>query len=339
MSLGEKIKSLREERGMSLENLANQLGVDPYKVFIWEKNSTRPDVDSLIKMAELFDVSLDELAAEPAPQADTTAYSAPAYQTQVKPKKEKKKASDGFIALQIILAVACIAAIYLVNMLAMKGEDSIVNVAGNPARLFLLCLIPLACLVFGIVAQCKGYSGLANIIIGGIFLLICAFFCTVWTLSLSIMADEDTTDYVALAEETAGIKLPACDYVSGRSYGETDDEDSIFAELPAEQIDGSILHYSCYAEIPEEADRAFCREISESELWIKGIPTEFVGLISCSCMDYGADYILIYNLDTQEYNTMPEKSGTYTFLFISYDPDNLDMHIAEYEMHVNLLQK
>ena len=333
MSLGEKIKSLREERGMSLENLANQLGVDPYKVFVWEKNSVRPDADSLHKMAELFGVHLDEQAAA------MPVYSAPAAPYPVKTKKEKKKASDGFIALQIILAVACIAAIYLVNMLAMKGEDSIVNVAGNPAWLFLLCLIPLACLVFGIVAQCKGYSGIANIIIGGIFLLICAFFCTVWTLSLSIMADEDTTDYVALAEETAGIKLPACDYVSGRSYGETDDEDSIFAELPAEQIDGSILHYSCYAEIPEEADRAFCREISESELWIKGIPTEFVGLISCSCMDYGADYILIYNLDTQEYNTMPEKSGTYTFLFISYDPDNLDMHIAEYEMHVNLLQK
>ena len=61
MSLGETILRLRTGRGMSQEDLAAALEVSRQSVSKWETNASTPELDKLIKLSALFDISLDEL--------------------------------------------------------------------------------------------------------------------------------------------------------------------------------------------------------------------------------------------------------------------------------------
>lgn len=54
---------LRQQRNMTQEQLAMLLGVSRQSVAKWEAGQSTPEVDKLIKMADLFDCSLDELVS------------------------------------------------------------------------------------------------------------------------------------------------------------------------------------------------------------------------------------------------------------------------------------
>lgn len=71
MPLSEKILSLRTQMGLSQEDLAEKLAVSRQSVSKWETGQSVPDLDKLIKLADLFGVTLDELAREaPEPGAE-----------------------------------------------------------------------------------------------------------------------------------------------------------------------------------------------------------------------------------------------------------------------------
>ena len=57
----DKILELRKANEMTQQQLAEKLIVTPQAVSRWEKGETEPDADTLIKIAEIFNVSLDEL--------------------------------------------------------------------------------------------------------------------------------------------------------------------------------------------------------------------------------------------------------------------------------------
>lgn len=64
MTLAEKILSLRARCGLSQDALAERLGVSRQSVSKWETAQSTPDLDKLIRLADLFGVSLDELVRE-----------------------------------------------------------------------------------------------------------------------------------------------------------------------------------------------------------------------------------------------------------------------------------
>lgn len=61
MNLGETIYSLRTEKNLSQGDLAEMLEVSRQSVSKWENNSAVPDLEKIIKLSEIFGVSLDEL--------------------------------------------------------------------------------------------------------------------------------------------------------------------------------------------------------------------------------------------------------------------------------------
>lgn len=67
--LGENLKALRKNRGMTQEELASRLHVVRQTVSKWEKGASVPDADMLQRMAELFEVEVTALLgpAEPEP--------------------------------------------------------------------------------------------------------------------------------------------------------------------------------------------------------------------------------------------------------------------------------
>ena len=61
MTLGERIYKLRTEKEMSQGDLADALEVSRQSISKWETNSSVPELDKLVKLSEVFGVSLDEL--------------------------------------------------------------------------------------------------------------------------------------------------------------------------------------------------------------------------------------------------------------------------------------
>lgn len=59
--LGENIAIFRKEKGLSQEKVAEYMAVSRQAVTKWESNISRPSSDNLIKLAKLFDVSVDTL--------------------------------------------------------------------------------------------------------------------------------------------------------------------------------------------------------------------------------------------------------------------------------------
>lgn len=61
MTLGEKIKKLRKERGWSQENLACKVEVHRKTIAFYELNKSQPSAEMLQKIANIFQVSNDYL--------------------------------------------------------------------------------------------------------------------------------------------------------------------------------------------------------------------------------------------------------------------------------------
>lgn len=64
MTLAERIKLLRQERKWTQAELAEKLGIHQKQISAYERGVNLPSTDILIKLAEVFDVTLDYLAFE-----------------------------------------------------------------------------------------------------------------------------------------------------------------------------------------------------------------------------------------------------------------------------------
>ena len=58
---GENLKTLRKQKGFSQEELATRLHVVRQTISKWEKNLSVPDADTLIRLAKILEVSVNEL--------------------------------------------------------------------------------------------------------------------------------------------------------------------------------------------------------------------------------------------------------------------------------------
>ncbi len=59
--ISQNIRSLREHEGFTQEGLANQLGVARQTVAKWEVGEAVPDLENVQALADLFNVSIDDL--------------------------------------------------------------------------------------------------------------------------------------------------------------------------------------------------------------------------------------------------------------------------------------
>lgn len=61
MGLQEKIKELRSNKGISQKKLADAIGVAQSSINYWEKGQRTPSVAAAQKLADYFNITLDEL--------------------------------------------------------------------------------------------------------------------------------------------------------------------------------------------------------------------------------------------------------------------------------------
>jgi transcriptional regulator with XRE-family HTH domain len=64
MSLGSSLKNAREEIGLTQEEVAKKLYVTRQTVSRWEQNKTLPNINVLVELSRIYQISLDELILE-----------------------------------------------------------------------------------------------------------------------------------------------------------------------------------------------------------------------------------------------------------------------------------
>lgn len=70
MTLGEKIMRLRQSKGLSQEEFGEKMGVSRQAVSKWETGQAIPDVDKIILMSDIFDVTTDYLLKDESESTD-----------------------------------------------------------------------------------------------------------------------------------------------------------------------------------------------------------------------------------------------------------------------------
>ena len=67
MEFKNKLYNLRKQRGLSQEEIANHLSVSRQTVSKWEVGESTPDMEKLVALSDLFEISLDELIMDKTP--------------------------------------------------------------------------------------------------------------------------------------------------------------------------------------------------------------------------------------------------------------------------------
>lgn len=123
MSLGQTISRLRTERRLTQDDLADQLEVSRQSVSKWETDASVPELEKLVRMADLFGVSLDELVRgkteAPAKPADQPEPSAPEHADE---RARPRDISLGRLVLGgVLLAVGLLGILLLLLFAGLDG--------------------------------------------------------------------------------------------------------------------------------------------------------------------------------------------------------------------------
>lgn len=96
MSFGENLIKLRRQKGWSQDDLANNLDLSRQAISKWENNTSKPDIDNLKKISNIFSIKIDELVNNEIPDNKAVTLDV---------KKEEKKEKTITIVKLIIIAV------------------------------------------------------------------------------------------------------------------------------------------------------------------------------------------------------------------------------------------
>ncbi len=99
MEFNNKLYQLRKQKGLSQEELANRLNVSRQTVSKWEIGDSSPDMEKLIAISDLFEISLDELVM------GKEASNKKEWAEKILTSDNKKKAKQGLKVVAIIFGV------------------------------------------------------------------------------------------------------------------------------------------------------------------------------------------------------------------------------------------
>lgn len=115
MTLGEKIQTLRKQNNFNQEQLADKLFISRQAVSKWENNESQPDLENILRISEIFNVSTDYLLKDGATyntnsqnnNTNDTNIAIPIHSQPTKPRKKRIKLrdydSDGIYMLAAVI--------------------------------------------------------------------------------------------------------------------------------------------------------------------------------------------------------------------------------------------
>lgn len=121
-SMGEIISSLRKEKGMTQNDLAQKMNVTDKAVSKWERNLSCPEINSLPKLAEILGTTIDELL-------------------NAKPGKEKNKIAPlaDIILIGVGLAMGvCLTVISILRQIELHNAAAMAGIGMSCLAVYLL---------------------------------------------------------------------------------------------------------------------------------------------------------------------------------------------------------
>ncbi len=111
MNLGEKIYKLRTERNLSQGDLSEMLDVSRQSISKWENGAATPDLDKIIKLSEVFKITIDELVKNE--NVSVSASEEPKNKTVIIKKESsfppRKIAGTVLLSLSLVITFMCFA--------------------------------------------------------------------------------------------------------------------------------------------------------------------------------------------------------------------------------------
>lgn len=109
-TLGERIKENRKRLGLTQDELARRMGVSAQAVSKWENNLSCPDISILPELAEIFEISLDELLGREGHKGSTAVHEAEPVEDEQKKREihlswdiSKKKRESVIFAIFVLI--------------------------------------------------------------------------------------------------------------------------------------------------------------------------------------------------------------------------------------------
>ena len=114
---GQFIKNLRTEKGLTQQELAEKLNCTNKAISRWETGSGSPDIDFLVPLAEILDVSVNELLAGERIKDNEILQKSDAViiDTMKKSKKQNDKRQ------WVVFAMSCLLQVLIIPWLAFDG--------------------------------------------------------------------------------------------------------------------------------------------------------------------------------------------------------------------------
>ena len=108
-TITKNLRKLRQGKRLTQEYVAERLGVSAKAVSRWEKGDSTPDMEKLIAISDMFEISLDELVMDKVPTQIGESSSKSEIAIELKEKvltdENKKKAKKGLKIAAIIFGV------------------------------------------------------------------------------------------------------------------------------------------------------------------------------------------------------------------------------------------
>lgn len=168
MTLGERIAYYRGALGLSQGELAEKLGVSRQAVSKWETDAGLPDLDRLIALSGLYNITLDELVKGSVPSpAPADGAQAAVFPPEASPAAAEKSASGGQKTVgYILLGVGLLCAV-----LAMFLNWALLIPAGYLLICAVLCLtlrryagrVILGGTLYAVLLTCQRWTGMPGL--------------------------------------------------------------------------------------------------------------------------------------------------------------------------------
>lgn len=141
MNIGERLLELRKQKGLSQEEVADQVGVTRQTVSKWEVGESKPDFDKIIPLCDLFSITTEELLRGEKNEGEQTLDKEEIYDRRALKRKTAK-----VLSISIFLYFLSIIWIILASSFESMSDEFMVSI------FLLICAIATSMIVYHFVS-------------------------------------------------------------------------------------------------------------------------------------------------------------------------------------------
>jgi len=125
LRLGNQLQKLREEKKISEEEVAKQVGVSVQNIHKWENNQSYPEIQHLLKLGDIYETTIDEFIKNDA-----------ALQNRINIQEEEKEDDDKLLHPGFYIGIGLM---FFGNFLSLIIGNLMIMMVTNIAGMLIIC--------------------------------------------------------------------------------------------------------------------------------------------------------------------------------------------------------